>query len=294
MGARQLVGVGFRLMAIWLCFGATQAAGIVSWLQSRRGAFLMTPHLGFWMVLVGAGVALILWALSGVFAAALTRGLASDAKPRWAPLDAVAVGCVLMGLWWLKDSLVPLAALWLNALASSSEMGQSVVAWLGTQGRTEAGQYLAQMAAAGFFVVRPYPIARWLLRHAPVIPEVPVSVEPFDTVLRRACELGLRQIARPDIVESVVSALAGHPQVAFHLPRVIELLRYEDNHLTRQAAAQAIIRVGRGAALRARDVATGQLRVESDPNTVSSLRELVEFAGTGEAGDTEIEGGAAT
>lgn len=280
MGARQLVGVGFRLMALWLCFGATQAAGIVSWLQNRRGAFSMTPHLGLWMLLTGVGVALALWALSGVLAAALTHGLPDETKPRWSPLDAVAVGCVLMGLWWLKDCLVPLAALWLNALASSSEMGQSVIAWLGAQGRTEAGRYLAQMAVAGYFVARPYPIARWLLRHAPVIPQTPVSVEPFDVVLRRSRELGLRQVARPDIVESVVSALASHPDATSRLPEVIALLGYEDNHLTRQAAAHAITRMGRGAAVHARDVASEQLRVESDANVTSRLRELIELAGS--------------
>lgn len=222
------------------------------------------------------GVALIVWALSAPVARGLMSGLVGTPEPRFSPMDIVAVGCVLMGLWWLKGAILPLGVLWLQAVSSSSEVGQSAQAWLGTRGKLIAAQDIAQIAVAAFFISRPYRIASWVLRHAPVVREP--APEPFDLLLRRARELGLRQLAGPEVVSHLTGLLALHPEVLDRLPELEALLRYAPNPQTRSAAARAIVEIGIGAAVRVKDTAAGQLAVEVVAEVMEDLKALVDLA----------------
>jgi hypothetical protein len=171
MSARQLVAVGFRLFAIWLCVGAFQLFAITAALKSMAATWSNPWWMGTLIVGVCVGVALIVWTLSGTMARGLMSGLAKAPEPGFSPFDIVVVGCVLMGLWWLKESIVPLVTLWLRAVALSSDSGQSAFTWLGVGGKLTAAMNLMQIGIGLLFVCRPYSIAGWVLRHAPVIPD---------------------------------------------------------------------------------------------------------------------------
>jgi hypothetical protein len=167
MTARQFVAVGFRLFAIWLCVGAFQIFGITEGLKRMSAGWGETSWLGLSLVGLFIGVALIVWALSGPLARGLMFGLSKAEDAKLSAFDLVAVGCVLMGLWWLKEALIPLIGLWLKAVALSPESGQTAFAWLGAAGKLTAGMDLLQIGVGAFFVCRPHQIAGWLIRNAP-------------------------------------------------------------------------------------------------------------------------------
>jgi hypothetical protein len=167
MTARQFVAVGFRLFAIWLCVGAFQAFAMTESLKRMSVAWAGTSSW-FGLAAAGAfvGVALIVWVLSGLFARSVMFGINAAEGENLSAFDLVAVGCVLLGLWWLKEALIPLIALWLKSVALSSETGQTAFAWLGTSGKITAVVDLVQIGIGVVFISRPYRIAAWLLRRA--------------------------------------------------------------------------------------------------------------------------------
>ncbi len=175
MTARQFVTVGFRLFAIWLCVGAFQVFGITESLKRMSAGWGDTSLLGLSLGGLFIGVALIVWALSGPLARALTFGIAKAEDSKLSASDLVAVGCVLMGLWWLKEALIPLIGLWLKAVALSPQSGQTAFAWLGVAGKLTAGMDLMQIGVGAFFVSRPYQIAGWLIRSAPQSPQSQIA-----------------------------------------------------------------------------------------------------------------------
>jgi hypothetical protein len=172
MFVKQLVTVGFRLFAIWLCVAAFQAFGLLVSVRKMLSAWGDSPWLGMWVVGMFIGVAIVVWAISGPLSRLLTLGMTKTENPKVSATDLVAVGCVLMGLWWLKEAIIPLLALWLKAVALSPESGQTAFAWLDTQGKVTAGLYLLQIGIGVYFVAQPYKIARRL------ICSVPTSIEP--------------------------------------------------------------------------------------------------------------------
>jgi hypothetical protein len=175
MSARQLVAVGFRLFAIWLCVEAFQLFAITAALKNMAATWSNPWWMGILIVGVCLGVALVVWTLSGTMARALVSGLATTSEARFSPFEIVVVGCVLMGLWWLKESIVPFVGLWMKAVAMSSETGQSAFTWLGVAGKVAAAMDLMQIGIGVFFVCRPYSIARWVLRRAPVISDAAIE-----------------------------------------------------------------------------------------------------------------------
>jgi len=287
MNARQLVAVGLRLFAIWLCVSSLQFYGIISVLRRMATSWGNMSWIGPLIIAVCVTLAIILWFLSGPIARALTSGLAK-AKTQETSLsasDIVAVGCVLMGLWWLKESIVPFVTLWLKAVAVAPDTGQSALAWLGSQGKVDAVMGVVQIGIGAFFVCRPYNIARWVLRHAPVIHDAANRpTESFDVLLRRATELGVRQVARPDIIAKLVELLASHPDHLRRLPELQELLQYKPNPHTRSAVAQTIVLIGPAAAQQAKSTAVSQLAVEETPEVVSDLAALIALADGHSAG----------
>jgi len=281
MGARQLVAVGFRLFAIWLCVGAFQLFAITAALKNMAVTWSNPWWIGTLVVGVCVGVGLVVWTLSGTMARGLMSGLAKTPEARFSPLDIVVLGCVLMGLWWLKESIVPFVGLWLKAVAMSSDTGQSAFTWLGVAGKVAAAMDLIQIGIGVFFVCRPYSIARWVLRHAPVISDAAVDpTEPFDALLRRAKELGVRQVARPDIVANLIELIATHPDVLRRFAELQELLQYKLNPSTRSAAGRAIVLLGPGVAMQAKATAATQLIEEDVAEVVRDLTALIALADT--------------
>lgn len=275
MGARQLVAIGFRLFAIWLCVSALQLFAIASAIRKMTAAWGDAWWVGILVVGVCVGIALIVWGLSGAMARGLMAGLERTPQSTFSPLEMVVVGCILMGLWWLKESFVPLVGLWMRAVALSS--GESAFAWLGTAGKLNAAMNLIQIGIGLFFVCRPYQIAQWVLRHAPIIHNA--TDEPFDSLILRARDLGRRQVARPDIIAKLVDLISSHPASFSRLAELMELLRYEPNPYARMAAARAIFLLGHEAAVRAMPAAVDQLAKEDSPEVIEDLNSLIASAG---------------
>jgi hypothetical protein len=173
---------------------------------------------------------------------------------------------------------MPFAGLWMKAVAMSSETGQSAFTWLGVAGKVAAAMNLLQIGIGVFFVCRPYSIANWVLRHAPVISDAMEPPEPLDVLLGRAMDLGVRQVARPDLVAKLVKLIAMHPDVHRRLPELQELLQYKLNPSTRSAAGRAIVLLGPGAAMQAKATAARQLIEEDVPEVVRDLTALIALA----------------
>ncbi len=164
MLARQWVIVGFRLFALWLVVAAFQSYTLVSTAQ-RMAAAGMDDSPWFAIAIVGMflGVAIVVWALSTPLSGLITTGLPPVEGSRAAAVDMAAVGCVLMGLWWIKDATIPLLGMWVKAIALAPETGQSAFALLGMEGKAAMGLHVLQIGIGVFFIARPYVIASRLV-----------------------------------------------------------------------------------------------------------------------------------
>lgn len=296
MRSKPIVAVGFRLYAIWLGVGALQLL-LISFNFYREHAlppsspfFGVAPWMG-WLVTAAVGlVAWIVWALSGKMAARLLAGVADEGDVRISRFDFLVIGCVLMGLWWLNQSVVPFIALWMRALSFSPELGKSAFDWVAENGKVAMATDLLQIAIALIFITRASSIAHWILRHVPHVPDIPDPVpkrpEPFDNLLRQLKELGLRQVARRDIIAKLVNQVAAHPDAYLRLTDLMELLQYEVNPLSRSASARAIAQLGTEAAKRAKDMAASQLADETSPEVRVDLAALVALAAEHPSGES--------
>jgi hypothetical protein len=169
MTARQFVAIGLRLFAIWLCISALQIFGVTSALQAATASYgTSAPEwMGFVIVGVLVAVGLVVWVISGPMATGLLSGLVKTQEVKLSVSDLVVVGCVLMGLWWLKESIVPFIVFWLQAFALSSGGAQPVYASLSPSAKFNMVTHLLQIVIAIFFIARPYIIANWVLRTEP-------------------------------------------------------------------------------------------------------------------------------
>lgn len=176
MTPKHFIAVGLRLFAIWLLIGAVQIFAIISALKRLNDALGgNSAWLGFAAIALFLAMAFFIWILSAPMATAVLSGVPRPQVTTLSLFDLVVVGCVLMGLWWLKESLVPFVALWLKALVAAPEASQSAFAWLGPVGKLNVLMYLAQIAISLFFVCRPYSIAKWVIRGVPVTHEQEVE-----------------------------------------------------------------------------------------------------------------------
>ena len=168
MTVRQLIGIGLRLLAMWLCLNAFVGYGLVLASANNRvdhGSF--SPAVVEFMVVIAFELmALVLWFFSNHIAGALLSGFSKDVEIRIRPSDLVVVGCVLMGLWWLKDATLPLLSLWLRSIfLSSTTTDQSTLEMMSTSIRINCGLYLLQIAVALILIYRSRRIASWLLQY---------------------------------------------------------------------------------------------------------------------------------
>lgn len=172
MTARQFVAIGLRLFSIWLCVSAIQIFGVTSALRTATASYgRSSPEwIGLAVVGVLVAVAVVVWVMSGPMATGLLSGLVKPPVLKFSVAELVVVGCVLMGLWWLKESVVPFIVFWLQAFALSSGDSQPAYASLSLTARFNMVAHLLQILIALFFIMRPYTIARWIFRTAPPTP----------------------------------------------------------------------------------------------------------------------------
>jgi Na+/phosphate symporter len=178
MTARQIVAVGLRLFALWLCLAAFQLFWTAHALKKMTAEWGNPSLLGLSLVGLFIAVAAIVWVMSGPLSRWLVSGLGKMENVKPSTVDLLAVGCMLMGLWWLKEALLPLIRLWINAVAFASESGESAFRWLGSSGKLSVAVDILQIVIAGFFVRGAYPIARWLLRQERTSLELESVVDP--------------------------------------------------------------------------------------------------------------------
>jgi len=180
MTARQIVAVGLRLFALSLCLGAIDMFWRAAALYKMAVAW--GSPLWFGLPLVGlflAGAAVI-WIMSGPLSRWLISGLGKMEATKPSTIDLLAVGCMLMGLWWLKEALIPFVRLWLNALELAPGSGVSAFVWLGSEGKVGVAMYVLQIVASGCLVRGAYPLARWLLRRAQAAEASEASTSPIE------------------------------------------------------------------------------------------------------------------
>lgn len=150
MTPTHFVAVGLRLFALWLVWGSIQSFAIATAIER------FNPSPGgnsLWIAVIVVIVFLATAALVWMFSASLGH--------------IIVAGCVLMGLWWLKASAIPLVDLWLRAISMSRWNNASAFDVLGDVGKINAALYLVQLACGLFFVLRPFVIARWVIRSIP-------------------------------------------------------------------------------------------------------------------------------
>ncbi|HTV86618.1 MAG TPA: hypothetical protein VME63_14555 [Dyella sp.] len=164
MTPKHFVAVCLRLFALWLIISGLQLFFIATALKTFNTELGSSP---IWMFAVIWSVILLIAFILWIFSAPLATGLLSGVpRPQASSLslgDIIVAGCVLLGLWWLKEALIPFLNLWFKAVALSSD-GQSVFASFGPTGKISMTLYLVEMIAGCFFVSRPFDIARWVIR----------------------------------------------------------------------------------------------------------------------------------
>jgi hypothetical protein len=164
MTPKHFVAVCLRLFALWLVVSGMQLFFIASALKfynSQLGSNPIWMFVVVWSVLLL--IAFIVWVFSAPLATGLLSGVPRPQTPSLSLGDIIVAGCVLSGLWWLKEALVPLIGLWLKAVALSGD-GQSIFETLGPNGKINMALYLVEIAAGVFFVSRPSTIAGWVVR----------------------------------------------------------------------------------------------------------------------------------
>ncbi|MFK2873203.1 hypothetical protein [Dyella lipolytica] len=168
MTPKHFVAVCLRLFALWLIFSGIQFFFIATALKYFNAQLSNGPmwiFVAVWAVFLV--VAFLLWILSAPLATGLLAGVPKPQTPSLSLGDVIVAGCVLMGLWWLKEALGLLVGLWLKTVALSDLGDQSVFVSLGSTGKISTGIYLAEIAVGLFFVTRPFSIAKWVMRSAP-------------------------------------------------------------------------------------------------------------------------------
>lgn len=174
MDARYITTLGLRLFAVWFCVSAFQLFGMIESLKKMSEGFSQSPWLSLSVVGVAISIAIILWILSRPIAGLLTFDLSKQRGPTHLSMaDLVVVGCVLMGLWWLKNALLPFVEFWLTAVARASYSDESALSTLDSKDKITVALDLLRIGIALFFICRPRRIARWVLGRTPVVDESP-------------------------------------------------------------------------------------------------------------------------
>jgi uncharacterized membrane protein len=166
MTPKHFIAVCLRLFALWLVIGGFQVFAIAEAVKQVNEYLIGDPVWLIWLVMaVFLVTAFLLWILSAPIATKLLSGVPAPKAPGLSMGDIIVAGCVLMGLWWLKEALIPLFSLWLRAFALSGD--HSVIDLLGPAGKVSTVLHLIEIVIGLFFVLRPFDIAKWVAGRIP-------------------------------------------------------------------------------------------------------------------------------
>jgi hypothetical protein len=163
---KHFIAICLRLFALWLIIGGFQVFAISEAVRQFNEHLIGDP---VWLVLLIMAiflvVAFLLWVFSSPIATKLLSGVAAPKVSALSMSDIIVAGCVLMGLWWLKEALIPLVGLWLRAFALSGD--QPAINVLGPSGKVSTVLHLIEIVFGLFFVLRPFDIAKWITGRIP-------------------------------------------------------------------------------------------------------------------------------
>lgn len=159
MTPQQIVGLGFRILAIYLGLFCLQYwVGIPERLAS-------THDISFYTYLVGAVyslIALVLWFFPMVFAHRIIPRTKFENHLNLQALDAARVGCSLVGLWIFADAFPNLVWLIFGVtLQARAESFFSVLTWAN---KASIVIGIGQIAFAFILMCRSADFARFVLR----------------------------------------------------------------------------------------------------------------------------------
>lgn len=166
MTPKHFIAVCLRLFALWMVIGGFQVLVIAEAIKQFNEHLIGDP---VWMVALVMAVFLVaafmVWILSAPIATKLLSGVPPPKSSGSPTGNIIVAGCVLMGLWWLKEALIPLLSLWMRAFALSGS--QSAMELMGPTGKISTVLHLIEIAFGLFFLLRPFDVAKWVLRRMP-------------------------------------------------------------------------------------------------------------------------------
>jgi hypothetical protein len=112
----QTVALAFRLFAIWL---AIQALGYVPAFFSVGGSGSRHAYISF-MLALNAVIILVLWVFPRIVVGKLLPSAEPQSQPPPTPDTLLSVGCTLIGLWTLTNT-VPRLAFYLYLTKSTND-----------------------------------------------------------------------------------------------------------------------------------------------------------------------------
>jgi hypothetical protein len=164
MTIRQLLAVGLRLFALWLCIDALQLFTMTRTLMTGMGVTEHSMLAGFYVVAAMLLVAVFLWFACASLAGALLGGLGKNVPVGLSAFDLLVVGCIVLGLLWLKESLLPLVTLLFRTMTEGAATGESVISALDPSHKVSLVIDVLEVLVGVFFLCRPRHIASFLMR----------------------------------------------------------------------------------------------------------------------------------
>jgi hypothetical protein len=129
MTPHQVIAVAVRLFAVWLGISVVEAAPV---LYLGQYGFQSRPLAAIIAVLVAGVVIFLLWFFPQALARRLLSPSAGESPPSATPDLWLAMGCALIGLWFLSSTVPAIIryALILTAWSGGADDITSVKHWL--------------------------------------------------------------------------------------------------------------------------------------------------------------------
>jgi hypothetical protein len=170
MTVRELVSVGLRFFALWLLFAAFQTFEMLSSVIRTMRIEANTVGIGPVASSIGLVIALLiaaavlLWVACRPIGFWVTKGAVSPQVVQLTPDGIVTAGCALLGLWGVKQSLIPLIEIWTAGVLNTQLSNQSFIATLSPGEKINGASQLAGLCVSLIFLCRPYQLSALVLR----------------------------------------------------------------------------------------------------------------------------------
>lgn len=170
MTVRELVAVGLRFFALWLLLASFQTfemlMSVERTMRMEATAVGIRPLVGSIGLVIAllVATAAVLWIACRPLGYMFTQGAVSPQHIQLAPEGIVTAGCALLGLWGIKQSLIPLIEIWVSGVLNSHLSGVSVLDTLSLHEKINAASQLAGFVVSLIFLCRPYQISVLVLR----------------------------------------------------------------------------------------------------------------------------------